>query len=151
MNHYVMKMKHIQLAKTLTFLGMIPFIAPVIGHLFGVRDMHLAQFALNYGAVIAAFLCGIHWGLFLAKSDQTRLNLLITSNAFTLLAWASLLTLIPRYQYLIQIACFASLLMIDIELGKEGVIPRWFVHLRKVVSSIVLISLIAMTWIHWAA
>ncbi len=151
MNHHQMKLKHIQLAKALTFLGAIPFIAPVIGHVFGLRDLHLAQFALNYGAVIAAFLCGIHWGLFLAKSDQTRLNLLITSNAFTLLAWASLLTLIPRYQYLIQIACFALLLMIDIELGKEGVIPRWFIELRKTVTSIVLTSLILMTWIRWTA
>lgn len=144
-------MKKIQQAKTLTFLGAIPFIAPVIGHLLGVKDVHLAQFGLHYGAVIAAFLCGIHWGLFLTHSDQTRLNLLITSNAFTLLAWSSLLTLIPRYQYLIQFACFASLLMIDIELGKEGVIPRWFVELRKIVTSIVLMSLVLMTWIRWSA
>lgn len=144
-------MKHIRLAKTLTFLGLIPFIAPVIGYLLGVRDVHLAQFALNYGAVIAAFLCGIHWGLFLAKSDQTRLNLLITSDAFTLLAWASLLTLIPRYQYLIQIACFTLLLIIDIALGKEGVVPRWFIELRKIVTSIVLTSLVLMTWIRWTA
>jgi hypothetical protein len=146
-----MKMKYIRLAKTLTFLGVIPFIAPIIAHLFGVRDLHLAQFALNYGAVIAAFLCGIHWGLFLAKSDQTRVNLLITSNAFTLLAWSSLLTLIPRYQYFIQIVCFSLLLMIDIALGKEGVIPRWFVALRKVVTGIVLMSLVLMAWIRWTA
>lgn len=142
-----MSHKHIHLAKALTLLGAVPFVAPIVAHLLGYEDIHLRLFALSYGAIIAAFLCGIHWGLFLMRAQQTRINLLITSNVFTLLAWASLLTLIPHLQYLIQIVCFVSLWMIDWKLAKEGVIPMWFFQLRKIITSIVLLSLLLMAWL----
>lgn len=142
-----MSHKHINLAKALTLLGAVPFVAPTVAHLLGYEDIHLRLFALSYGAIIAAFLCGIHWGLFLSYAQQTRFNLLITSNVLTLLAWASLLTLIPHLQYFIQIACFISLLIIDRELAKESVIPMWFFNLRKIITSIVLLSLLLMAWL----
>jgi len=142
-----MQTKHITLAKILTSLGVIPFVAPVIAHLLGCHDVHLRLFALSYGALIATFLSGMHWGLFLTQSQKTRFNLLITSNVLTLLAWGSLLTLIPHLQYFIQIACFISLLIIDRELAKEGVIEMWFFKLRKIITSIVLLSLLLMAWL----
>lgn len=142
-----MSHKHIILAKALTLLGAVPFVAPIVAHLLGYEDIHLRLFALSYGAIIAAFLCGIHWGLFLIQSQQTRFNLLITSNVFTLLAWGSMLTLIPHLQYFLQIACFVSLLIIDRELAKEGVIPMWFFKLRKIITSIVLLSLLGMAYL----
>ncbi len=147
MLQHAMSHKHINLAKALTLLGAVPFVAPIVAHLLGYEDIHLRLFALSYGAIIAAFLCGIHWGLFLTQAQQTRFNLLITSNVFTLFAWGSLLTLIPHLQYFIQIACFISLLIIDRELAKEGVIPMWFFNLRKIITSIVLLSLLVMAWL----
>lgn len=139
-----MRLSHIQLAKTLTFMGALPFVGAVIAQLQGMAHYHSGYFALTYGAVIISFLGGIHWGLFLSNAQHTRLNLLVTSNLLALIAWATLFFVVPVTQYLVQIAAFIALWWIDRKLVAEGIIERWFYRLRSQVTAVVLLCLAIM-------
>ncbi|BEV09238.1 MULTISPECIES: DUF3429 domain-containing protein [unclassified Methylophilus] len=135
---------HIQLAKTLTFMGALPFAGAVVAQMQGMAHYHTGYLALTYGAVIISFLCGIHWGLFLNHAQDTRLNLLVTSNLLALLAWATLFFVVPVTQYLVQIAAFIVLWLIDRKLVAEGLIERWFYQLRTQITLLVTLCLCAM-------
>ena len=142
-----MNQKQIKLAKWLTILGAIPFVACLALAMSNLDKVHAEYFSITYGAVIASFLSGMHWGLYLTQADTTRVNLLITSNIITLLAWLSLLIVYPTAQYCIQIFCFMSLLMIDRKLMAEGIIHQWFYWPRVAASAVVIISLLALAFI----
>ena len=136
-----MQTTHIKLAQALTFSGALPFVAAILAPLVGIDFMHSGYFALTYGAIIIAFLSGIHWGLFMAHAHDTRLNLLISSNLFALLAWGSLLLMQPRLAVFVQIVCFLGLWLIDRRLVAEAVIRPWFFRLRTQITAIVLFCL----------
>jgi hypothetical protein len=141
-----MRSPHVKLANTLTLLGAIPFLAPAIASLLGFRDAHMHALVLSYGAIIASFLSGMHWGLYLRHAAQTRINLLITSNIVALVAWASLIIPVTLWQYVLQIACFALLLFIDYQLTKSRVHATWFFNLRALITGIVIVSLLVMAF-----
>ena len=141
-----MRPPHIKLANTLTLLGAIPFVAPAVASLLGFRDVHMHALVLSYGAIIASFLSGMHWGLYLRHAAQTRINLLITSNIVALVAWASLIIPSTPWQYYLQMACFVLLLLIDYQLTKVRVHASWFFNLRVLITGIVLASLLVMAF-----
>lgn len=143
-----MNRTHIKLAKTLTILGVLPFVAAVVAKCFGIDVVNVRYLSLTYGAVIASFISGMHWGLFLSHANITRTNLLVTSNVVALLAWSSLLLFSATLQYLLQILCFVGLLLIDRKLTNEGVVERWFFAMRNKVSLLVVICLIALMVMH---
>lgn len=134
-------------AKGLTLLGAIPFVAAVLAQIAGMAHYHTAYLSLTYGAVIISFLSGIHWGLYITHAKAKRINLLVSSNILALLAWLSLLLLVPVTQYLIQITCFISLLLIDRQLAADGAIEAWFYQLRLQISSLVIICLLLLVWL----
>lgn len=136
-----MNKQQVKLASILTTLGALPFVAAVAAQLAGVSTFHTSHFSLTYGAVILSFLGGMHWGVFLSQAHVARINLLVSSNLFALLAWLSLLMLVPLTQYLIQITCFLALLLIDRKLAADGMIERWFYNLRKHVTLVVVVCL----------
>ncbi|MDP8568883.1 DUF3429 domain-containing protein [Methylophilus aquaticus] len=136
-----MNKQQIKLASILTIVGALPFVAAVAAQLAGVSAYHTSYFSLTYGAVILSFLGGMHWGVFLSQAHVARINLLVSSNLFALLAWLSLLMLVPLTQYLIQITCFLALLLIDRKLAADGMIERWFYNLRKQVTLVVVVCL----------
>lgn len=134
-------------AKALTLLGAIPFVAAVLAQIAGMAHYHTAYLSLTYGAIIISFLSGIHWGLYITHAKAKRINLLVSSNILALLAWLSLLLLVPVTQYLIQITCFMSLLLIDRQLAADGAIEAWFYQLRLQISSLVIICLLLLVWL----
>ncbi len=134
-------------AKALTLLGAIPFVAAVLAQIAGMAHYHTAYLSLTYGAIIISFLSGIHWGLYITHAKAKRINLLVSSNILALLAWLSLLLLVPVTQYLIQITCFMSLLVIDRQLAADGAIEAWFYQLRLQISSLVIICLLLLVWL----
>lgn len=146
-----MRASNIKLANTLTFLGSIPFLVPATASLLGFRNAHMHALVLGYGAIIASFLSGMHWGLYLRHAEQTRINLLITSNIVALAAWISLIIPINYWQYALQIACFTLLLVIDHQLTKTQVHAQWFFNLRVWITVVVIAALLilafhAYTW-----
>lgn len=125
-----MNKKNILVARFLTYTGIMPFIffgMAVALHARGL-DYSLALFA--YGAIIISFLCGIHWAVFLFFSQNCPRNLLFHSNAISLLGWLSVLQTMSYLTYALQILCFLYLLMLDLGLYRNKVIPLWFFHLR---------------------
>ena len=137
------------LAKSLTYAGMLPFIGMTIAilldiDLFGLNKLTVIS---AYAAVIAAFISGIHWGLYLLKDSP--LNLFIHSNIVTLIAWAALLLAYP-VNWLIFIACFVYLLLIDKQLTAAGLLEAWYLRMR-ILASTVVISCLAVLFIFQVA
>jgi|TARA_R110002126_G_scaffold201791_4_gene349334 hypothetical protein len=130
------------LAKILTYSGILPFIACAVYVVFA-DDIPFVQISamdvlLAYGAIIASFIAGIHWGIYLFK--DAPLNLFIHSNVIALLAWGSLL-FPPLMSAGILILCFGYLLVIDRSVFQAGIYEDWFYQLRLHASCAVIGSL----------
>ncbi|KTD12947.1 DUF3429 domain-containing protein [Legionella hackeliae] len=136
-----MNEKNILTARVLTYAGIIPFLFLGIAvALHASRlDYSLALFA--YGAVIISFLCGIHWAIFLFFSQNCSRNLLFQSNFISLLAWLSVLPVMSYLTFALQILCFLYLLILDLELYRNKVIPSWFFQLRLKATIVVALLL----------
>lgn len=144
-----MNEKNILTAQVLTYTGIIPFLflgMAVVLHASGL-DYSLALFA--YGAVIISFLCGIHWAVFLFFSQKCSRNLMLHSNATTLIGWLSVLPVMSHLTFLLQILSFSYLLILDLELYRNKIIPSWFFHLRLNATLIVVLLLVITAWYSW--
>lgn len=134
--------KNILIARILTYLGIMPFL--FLGMAVALRasglDYSLALF--SYGAVIISFLCGIHWAVFLFFSQKCSRNLLLHSNALTLLGWLSVLLVRPHLTISLQILIFMYLLFLDLELYRNKIFPSWFFQLRLNATLIVVFLLV---------
>ena len=114
-------MKKALLAQCLTYAGVLPFLGAAI--MPAVKSNFLGlnydSVILTYGAVIASFVAGIHWGIYLFK--DAPLNLFIHSNVVALLAWCAVMVAHPANTVILLI-CFLYLIVIDRQLWKAGVI-----------------------------
>ena len=128
------------LAQFLTYAGTLPFLGSVIlPYIYpDFLNLDFDHVVLTYGAVIASFIAGIHWGIYLFKDPHV--NLFIHSNIAALLAWFAVLTAIPGSPGILFI-CFFYLLFIDKQLSNAGVIEDWYMRMRIVASIIVLLAL----------
>lgn len=124
-----------RLASVLTLAGIAPIWLLLAARLW-LGEPTLALMALGYGAVIASFVCGLHWGQFMGQSETVPVNLLVTSNVGALLAWA----LLGFGQVWFAGAAFglalllAGLLLIDGLRRQRGLIEAWFWRLRWLAS-----------------
>ncbi|GAB5428970.1 MAG: hypothetical protein Devi2KO_24290 [Devosia indica] len=94
----------------------------------------LAAFAsISYGAVIASFVCGMHWGIYMRPTAQVPVNLLLTSNAGGLAAWAMVLVSVWSVAFagLGLALVLALLLVIDRRLWTAGLLQPWFWPVRR--------------------
>jgi hypothetical protein len=128
-------------AKWLTYSGIIPFVLLAKLTVFDINLVSIAPYPLLlvYAAVIAAFIGGIHWGLYLFQ--DAPLNLFIHSNVITLLAWLAASGVMPFNVYVLA-ACFIYLYLIDIKLVAAGVTEAWFHRLRTHATMAVVLSLL---------
>lgn len=125
----------INLARLLTYAGILPPWLALIVHLF--TGLPWAGFAaLTYGAVIASFVCGMHWGLAMQQRQPMPVNLLITSNVGALAAWAMLLATMrsTHLAFLGLAIVLGVLLLIDRKLLSAAVIEPWFWSVRCIAS-----------------
>mgnify|MGYP005838921109 CR=1 FL=1 len=124
-------------AAALGYAGAVPFVA-------GAVAVALATLpptpVLAYGAVILAFMGGIHWGLGMpgTKPDGGRLLLSVVP---ALLGWAALL-LGGRLGLLLLAATFIGLLLLDLATTRSGVAPPWYPALRVPLTAVVVASLL---------
>jgi hypothetical protein len=134
------------LAKILTYAGIIPFVVLAKLSIFDVNLLHIATYPLLlvYAAVIAAFISGIHWGLYLFK--DAPVNLFIHSNIVTLVAWVAAAGIVPLNVFVLA-GCFVYLYAIDIKLVVAGVTEPWFHRLRTHASYVVILSLLLVALI----
>jgi hypothetical protein len=139
-----MQQSAITLAKILTYSGTLPLVASVAISLFPVAGVDSRFIAISYSAIIISFLCGIHWAAALFFSNKCPHYLLVTSNMITLLAWGTVLLAAPPIAALVHIACFLSLLTLDVKLRSAGILPEWFFTLRRNATMIVILCLSAI-------
>ena len=131
-------------ARVLTLSGILPFAIGAAGQWLAPELAPWPVWTLGYGAVIAAFIAGIHWAVHLFFAARAPLNLLITSNALALVAWLALLLPAGPLPLLLLVAVFAALLAVDRALQRAELIPAWFYRLRIQASAAVSLCLLVL-------
>ena len=133
-------MSKIKTAQFITYARTLPFLGAAIIPKFDPNFAGLPydHIMLTYGAIIASFIAGIHWGIYLFK--ESRQNLFIHSNIAALLAWFAVVANIPGSLGILFI-CFFYLLFIDKQLSNEGVIEAWYMRMRYIATFIVMLAL----------
>lgn len=139
-------MKDNSLHALLAYAGTLPFLACAAGLVLGAPlPASLGgypEIAAGYGLAIAAFMAGVHWGIYLYKAGATMLNLLLLSNGVTVAAWLAF-WLAPTYISLeITAAAFITLLMIDYQLTNEGLLSAAYLRIRRNATALVVIALV---------
>lgn len=133
-----------QTARILTLAGILPFAIGLIGQIWAPALLPWPAWTAAYGAVIAGFIAGIHWAVYLFKAGQCRVNLLLTSNVLALAAWASLLLPSGPWPFRCLLLVFVALVVLDSRLHASGLIPDWFYKLRLQASTAVSLCLLGM-------
>lgn len=128
-------------AFALAAAGTLPFLGGIFDLV--VLDGTLLDVVAVYGAVIASFISGIHWGVSFFAPGGMRVGLLVGSNVAALAAWAAAL-LPPMPGFIASAILFAVLLAIDGYLYRSGLWPAWFWMLRRVISTIVILACLAI-------
>ena len=125
----------------LTTAGALPFAGGFLDVLIG--DSAWLMTVQIYGAVIASFVSGIHWGAALFATARMAKSLLVASNVTALLAWIGALVA-PQFGFILLAAVFIILLLIDHRLYRDGVLPSWFFRLRVAITAAVAASCILL-------
>jgi hypothetical protein len=132
-----------QLAKTLGYAGLIPFIVFSLGTWISLPLVENPHFILmTYAAVILAFMGAIHWGVAMSRPsdiEQVQLGLSVIP---ALVGWLALLTSL-LYGYVLLVCCFSALYLADRSASKAGLLPHWYLPMRAVLTFIVVICLAA--------
>lgn len=131
-----------QAARLLTYAGILPFAIGLAGQVFAPTAAPWQQWTAAYGAVIAAFIAGIHWAVHLFFGARAPINLLLSSNILALAAWGALLLPDGPGPFRLLILVFLALVLIDRRLRKAELIPEWFYRLRLQASAAVSLCLL---------
>ena len=131
--------------QALAFAGALPFIACAVAPFFGTERIEilgeLNYVAAIYGLAIVSFMSGAHWGTYLYRHSDSPVNLFVSSNLITVIAWLAIL-LVDIETALVGIALlFLYLLFIDYRLLKSNLIDEAYFRTRMAVTLIVVISL----------
>jgi hypothetical protein len=145
------------LAILLGAAGLIPFLVLGLGAVGAdpVRSLYAAEGLVGYGAVIMAFLGGVHWGFTLGEHDtlaggvpvrlvRARLALGVVPS---LVGWAAILCGIighPVVSLIILIAGFIAILVMEFRAEKRDLLPGDYLALRTVLTGIVVAVLTAV-------
>lgn len=140
-----------RLAILLGYAGLIPFISGAIGIWITPPAWRtdVLTALLHYAAVILAFMGAIHWGLAMARErqDDAAHRQLGLSVLPALLGWLAISSGLPALLALaLLISGFIGLYLADVHAVKLQLAPRWYTALRKPLTAVVLISLLA-AWV----
>ena len=120
--------------------GVIPFILLTALAAYDVEYTYFEpKVALkSYAFAIGSFVCGSHWGLYLAKSSP--INLLVTSNVCTLILWVAFIYL-ENYELFFSVI-FLLLLLVDFILCKSRIISDRYFNIRSTITLVVVLCLV---------
>lgn len=130
---------------TLSFLGLIPFLAASLAELMqagALWDVLPLDFLISYGAIILSFMGGVLWGraLHRAESESTT-GLLLLSNVFAIFAWFTLLINAPAWSLGLQMIGFALVLLFEQRLARSSGMTAYmgYYRLRTVITTAVIV------------
>lgn len=133
--------------------GLIPFVVCSLGALANPPpNDELSLMALvAYGAVILAFLGGVHWGFGLegsgtveARVQRARFGLGVLPS---LLGWVALLLVFLGYGRValgVLVLGFFLTTTVEARASRAGYMPRGYMGLRWVLSSVVVVCLVTV-------
>lgn len=134
-----------RLTAILTYAGALPFVMcaalPLAG-IAGIPGLGAYEgIAASYGAIIASFMAGTHWGLAMTQQGVTGAVIVILSVILALGAWMAWLLVAPIIAVTAYIKIFALLLIGDILLYRRGVISSAYFRLRLGVTCVVILAI----------
>lgn len=135
-------MKLQQLANMLGYAGLVPFVVFTTGTWVELPFVNNPHFILlTYAAVILSFMGAIHWGLAMSQLGDVAKIQLGLSVLPALLGWLALL--IPvLHGYGLLVLCFTALYAADKLAADKGLVPGWYLSMRAVLTTIVVLCLI---------
>ncbi len=141
------------LAVILGVLGLLPFFATALLSV-GTDQMaqHLGALPLiGYGAVILAFLGGVHWGFVIEgdKEPQERRRLLL-GVVPSLIGWAALWLGLLSYTdpgLLLLAAGFIGTVVVETRASRLDLVPRAYLVLRWALTTVVVLLLLGVLFI----
>jgi uncharacterized membrane protein YidH (DUF202 family) len=142
----------------LGLLGILPFIGLGIAALSTsdpTQSTRLLLALVAYGAVVLAFLGGVHWGFVLhpvlpeglapdARRDATRLGLGVLPSLIGWLALLIPLLGLPEVGLAVLILGFLATILTEHALRRRGLVPPAYVAMRWALSIVVLVVLISV-------
>ena len=137
-----------RLYAVLAYSGTLPFAACAL--LLAARVPAIAgsgswaEIAAGYGLAIASFMAGTHWGAYLQQSAGAPLNLLLTSNAITVVVWLTFVLAPIAVSLMVTGVAFLLLLLVDYRLASAGMITSAYLVLRRNVTFVV-VTLLTLT------
>jgi hypothetical protein len=133
------------LALLLGIAGLIPFAACGYGAVTNQGDPAAMALAA-YGAVILAFLGGVHWGFALpepsGRGERARLGLGVLPS---LVGWVALLLVIAvdvEAGLALLVVGFLALTIVEARATKAGLVPSGYMTLRYGLSAVVITILV---------
>ena len=136
------------LAILLGAAGLVPFMV------FGltavganpVNSLAAAENLVGYGAVILAFLGGVHWGFTLGetgdgKAVRARLGLGVLPSLIGFIAIFLAIGIRPILSLVVLIAGFVGTLMMEFRAQKQDLMPSGYLALRAALTAIVVLIL----------
>ncbi len=133
-------------AHQLGYAGLIPFMLLTLGVWFAdgswLDDFVKGQLA--YAIVILSFLGGIHWGAAMlcpTLSETDAKKALAWGVTPSLIAWCA--TLFGGFGFAVLMAGFVAALQVDRQLYPAYGLPDWLIVLRRKLTIVVVLSLIA--------
>ena len=128
-------------ATALTYMGALPFwllmLAPET-----VAGVNTASVFLSYGAIISSFMAGTLWGTEIRGRGD--LLIIVSSNVFALVAFATLLFGLSVTALLMQMVLFGFLLLADYRTLARRDDQRWYWKLRLQVTVVVAVAYFVM-------
>lgn len=135
------------LATLLGLAGLLPFIACGLASL-GLEGDRAMVALVAYGAVILAFLGGVHWGFALQdpnrQGERPRLLLGVVPS---LVGWVALLLAVAvraEVGIVLVLVGIIGTTLIEIRAHKAGLMPRGYLNLRYVLTGVVVLTLVAV-------
>lgn len=123
-------------ARLLGLAGLLPFWGLALALPILAPDYAAIALAalVGYGAVILAFLGGVHWGVALRPSATPSWARLGWGVAPSLIGWTALL-LPPRGGLVLLALGLAAALVVDLRSLGPDLVPRWYAGLRRLLSA----------------
>jgi hypothetical protein len=145
------------LAIVLGVAGLIPFIGCGIAAISANEALGPRALAalIGYGAVILAFLGGVHWGLVLAPRPAdsatppvARENLLLLLGVVpSLIGWVALVlapTIAPDAALAVLILGFLATVITEWRMRRQEIVPTAYLWLRWALSLVVVVTLVTV-------
>ena len=125
----------------LGYMGLVPFVTLTISIGLNAGIFKQPHFMMiSYAAVILTFMGAIYWGTAMSMGESCSMLQLLISIVIALLGWTALL--LPTHNaYQLLLITFIALCVADHYLLPVRRYPRWYMNMRVVLTTIVVLCL----------